>query len=159
MSYTVLLKNSSIKILGRKISGREPNRITQTWMNFPVLRSVTCPGISKILFLDWILCFGCTKFICAEVYENFRNLCRSSRARAHPCRSSVTRFPSNFLKLDQTGSVYPFCFKHWAFSCFLMFAADSISKILKHMKMNGNKNWHNKYVLTLHHIHWTNLSD
>ena len=32
------------------------------------------------------------KLICAEVNENFRNLCRSSCAQVHPCRSSVTRY-------------------------------------------------------------------
>ena len=31
------------------------------------------------------------KLICVEVNEIFRNLCRSSCAKVHPCRSSITR--------------------------------------------------------------------
>ena len=32
----------------------------------------------------------CKKITCAEVNEIFQNLCRSSCAEVHPCRSSIT---------------------------------------------------------------------
>ena len=40
------------------------------------------------------------QFICAEVNEIFRNLCRNSCVEVHPCRSSVTR-----SKMSCIGSV------------------------------------------------------
>ena len=41
-----------------------------------------------------------SKLICAEINENFRNSCRRSCAKVHPCRSSVTRLISRLLSLQ-----------------------------------------------------------
>ena len=63
------------------------------------------------------------KVICAEVNEIFRNLCRSSCAEVHPCRSSVTR-REHFITNKPNSNVYfgnvskPYCILFFRISGF-----------------------------------------
>jgi len=41
--------------------------------------------------IEMVISARCKRITCAEVNEIFRNLCRSSCAEVHPCRSSLAR--------------------------------------------------------------------